>query len=85
MTLLRLRRSPPPPPSRQDFKEVGLLGQGNFSKVFRVRHRFDGREYAVKRTQREARPDCPAFAQFIQVRAGGRGCGVWWVAWQAAG
>ncbi|PRW60946.1 Wee1 kinase [Chlorella sorokiniana] len=51
---------------RQDFKEVGLLGQGNFSKVFRVRHRFDGREYAVKRTQREARPDCPAFAQFIQ-------------------
>lgn len=49
---------------------MGLLGQGNFSKVFRARHRFDGREYAVKRTQREARPDCPAFAQFIQVRPG---------------
>ena len=46
---------------------MGLLGQGNFSKVFRVRHRFDGREYAVKRSQREARPDCPAFSQFIQV------------------
>jgi len=46
---------------------VGLLGQGNFSKVFRARHRFDGREYAVKRTQREARPYCPGFAQFIQV------------------
>lgn len=64
----RLRRCPPSP-CRQDFREVGLLGQGNFSKVFRVRHRFDGREYAVKRTQREARPDCPAFAQFIQVGA----------------
>ncbi|PSC73365.1 Wee1 kinase isoform B [Micractinium conductrix] len=51
---------------RHDFKEVGLLGQGNFSKVFRARHRFDGREYAVKRSQREARPDCPAFAQYIQ-------------------
>ncbi|KAL4424004.1 hypothetical protein ABPG75_001305 [Micractinium tetrahymenae] len=51
---------------RQDFKEVGLLGQGNFSKVFRVRHRFDGREYAVKRSQREAQPESQAFAQFIQ-------------------
>ncbi|KAI3432278.1 hypothetical protein D9Q98_003838 [Chlorella vulgaris] len=51
---------------RQDFKEIGLLGQGNFSKVFRVRHRFDGREYAVKRTQRAAAPDGPDFVRFIQ-------------------
>ncbi|EFN52084.1 hypothetical protein CHLNCDRAFT_37008 [Chlorella variabilis] len=51
---------------RQDFKEIGLLGQGNFSKVFRARHRFDGREYAVKRTQRAAVPDGSSFAQFIQ-------------------
>ena len=54
-------------PGRQDFKEIGLLGQGNFSKVFRARHRFDGREYAIKRTQRAAAPDNPVFAQFIQV------------------
>jgi serine/threonine protein kinase len=55
------------PARRQDFREIGLLGQGNFSKVFRVRHRFDGREYAVKRTLRAADPEGPAFASFIQV------------------
>lgn len=49
---------------------MGLLGQGNFSKVFRARHRFDGREYAVKRSQRETHPDCPTFARFIQVGTG---------------
>lgn len=46
---------------------MGLLGQGNFSKVFRARHRFDGREYAVKRSQREVQPMSQAFSQFIQV------------------
>lgn len=58
---------------------MGLLGQGSFSKVFRVRHRLDGREYAVKRSQREAQPESQAFSQFIQVGVGrcstaGGGC-----------
>ncbi|KAL6769489.1 WEE1 [Auxenochlorella protothecoides x Auxenochlorella symbiontica] len=51
---------------RLDFKELGLLGQGNYSKVFRVRHRLDGREYALKRSARETRPDSPDFAQYLQ-------------------
>ncbi len=29
-----------------------LLGQGNFSKVFRVCSKFDGLEYAIKRSFR---------------------------------
>ena len=52
---------------RLDFKEIGQLGQGNFSKVLRARHRINGQEYAVKRTTRELTPDNPAFIQFIQV------------------
>jgi hypothetical protein len=67
--LLLLLLLPLPGCCRQDFKEIGLLGQGNFSKVFRVRHRFDGREYAVKRTQRAAAPDGPDFVRFIQVKS----------------
>ncbi|GAB4814990.1 hypothetical protein N2152v2_002036 [Parachlorella kessleri] len=49
-----------------DFKEIGQLGQGSFSKVLRARHRINGQEYAVKRTTRELTPDNPAFVQFIQ-------------------
>lgn len=70
---------------RQDFKEIGLLGQGNFSKVFRARHRFDGREYAVKRTQRAAVPDGSSFAQFIQVGpacSSSRPSAQWVVCWK---
>jgi wee1-like protein kinase len=51
---------------RAAFKEIGMLGQGNYSKVFRVRHRLDGREYAVKRTIREAAPESPEFALWLQ-------------------
>jgi len=51
---------------RGDFKEVGMLGQGSFSKVFRVRHRLDGREYAVKRTIKEVPRQSPEFLQFLQ-------------------
>ena len=29
-----------------------MLGQGNFSKVFRVKCKFDGLEYAIKRSFR---------------------------------
>lgn len=54
------------PRFRTDFKEVGMLGQGSFSKVFRVRHRLDGHEYAVKRTIREVNRESQEFLQFIQ-------------------
>ena len=46
---------------RLEYKEMTILGQGNFSKVFRAKNRFDGMEYAIKRsfkavaTQLEAR------------------------------
>lgn len=50
----------------QDFKETGLLGQGSFSKVYRARHRLDGREYAVKRSICEVAHGSPQFAQFVQ-------------------
>ena len=30
-----------------------MLGQGNFSKVFHVRNRVDGLEYAIKRSKME--------------------------------
>lgn len=38
---------------RELFKEIRLLGQGNFSKVFHVKNRVDGFEYAVKRSKLE--------------------------------
>ena len=54
-----------------------MLGQGSFSKVFRVRHRIDGREYAVKRSIKEVLPDSPEFSQFVQASgAAGGGGGV---------
>lgn len=51
---------------KADFKEIGMLGQGSFSKVFRVRHRLDGKEYAIKRSIREINRDSGEFQQFIQ-------------------
>lgn len=51
---------------RSDFKELGMLGQGSFSKVFRVRHRLDGKEYAVKRTIKDVFRQTPEFLQFLQ-------------------
>jgi translation initiation factor 2-alpha kinase 3 len=38
-------------PSRylRDFDELGLLGKGGYGQVFHVRHRLDGRTYAVKK------------------------------------
>jgi len=35
----------------RDFERLELLGQGAFGKVWRCRHRLDGREYAVKAVQ----------------------------------
>lgn len=36
---------------RHEFKEIERLKGGNYSKVFRVRCRFDGGEYIVKRSK----------------------------------
>jgi hypothetical protein len=54
---------PPPLPSPQslpvvsryaaEFRELGPLGAGAFSRVVRAAHRLDGREYAVKKSTQE--------------------------------
>lgn len=33
----------------RDFEELGILGRGGFGSVYRVKHRLDGVEYAVKK------------------------------------
>ena len=43
-----------------------MLGQGNFSRVVRAKQRFDGMEYAVKRSLREITADALK-RQWIQV------------------
>jgi wee1-like protein kinase len=67
------RPAPPSAPSgpsfsrfRTEFKELGCIGQGSFSKVFRARHRIDAMLYAVKRTIKEVTPEQPEFLQFLQ-------------------
>ena len=44
-----------------------MLGQGNFSKVFRVKCKFDGMEYAVKRSFRAVTSELEA-RQWQQAR-----------------
>ena len=39
------------------FKEVAVLGSGNFSRVYRVVGRLDGCEYAIKRSTRALQGD----------------------------
>jgi len=34
---------------RREFQEMGVLGKGGYGTVFRVKHRLDGSDYAVKR------------------------------------
>ncbi len=51
---------------RTEFKELGCIGQGSFSKVFRARHRIDAMLYAIKRTIKEVAPEQPEFLQFLQ-------------------
>ena len=53
---------------RAEFKEMDTLGHGNFSKVFRCKHRLDGVEYAVKRSLKEVLDDASK-RQFIQARS----------------
>jgi hypothetical protein len=45
-----------------------MLGQGNFSKVFRVKCKFDGMEYAVKRSFRAVTSELEA-RQWQQARS----------------
>jgi len=36
---------------KQDFVQLGILGQGDFGEVFKVKSRIDGLTYAIKRTR----------------------------------
>ena len=36
---------------KQDFVQLGILGQGDFGEVFKVKSRLDGLTYAIKRTR----------------------------------
>ena len=52
---------------RADFKEIRLLGTGNFSKVYLAQHRLDGVSYAVKRSIRPVYSDAVK-RQWVQVQ-----------------
>ena len=52
---------------RQEFREMASIGQGNFSKVFRVKNKFDGMEYALKRSFRAVASELEA-KRWQQVR-----------------
>ena len=43
--------------ARLEYKEIAPLGSGNFSRVYKVKCRFDGMVYAAKRTARALRSD----------------------------
>ena len=51
---------------RAEFKEIRLLGTGNFSKVYLAQHRLDGVNYAVKRSAHRVCSDA-AKRQWVQV------------------
>lgn len=36
---------------KTDFKELGRIGKGGFGQVFRVVHKIDSQEYAIKRVK----------------------------------
>jgi translation initiation factor 2-alpha kinase 3 len=46
----------------RDFDELGLLGKGGYGQVYHVRHRLDGRTYAVKKV-----PIRPSMVQRIAI------------------
>jgi serine/threonine protein kinase len=51
---------------RSEFKEVRLLGEGNFSVVRAAKHRLDGIEYAIKRSTKDI-TDPATKKQWVQV------------------
>ena len=51
---------------RSEFKEVRLLGEGNFSVVRAAKHRLDGVEYAIKRSTKDI-TDAASKKQWVQV------------------
>ena len=55
---------------RAEFKEIRLLGTGNFSKVHLAQHRLDGVNYAVKRSAHRVCSDA-AKRQWVQVSYAG--------------
>ena len=54
----------PDPCCRAEFKEIRLLGTGNFSKVYLAQHRLDGANYALKRSAHRVCPDA-AIPQWV--------------------
>lgn len=61
---------------RLEYKEIAPLGSGNFSRVYKVRCRFDGMVYAAKRTARALRSDADK-KRWQQVLAGTHVTAVW--------
>ena len=51
---------------RAEFKEIRLLGTGNFSKVYLAQHRLDGVNYAIKRSAHHVCSDATK-RQWVQV------------------
>lgn len=39
---------------RWDYKQENVLGNGNFSTVYRVTHRMSGKQYAIKKSRKSA-------------------------------
>jgi serine/threonine protein kinase len=33
----------------REFSEIGMIGKGGYGKVYHVKHRLDGSDYAVKK------------------------------------
>ncbi|MCL7033577.1 hypothetical protein MKW94_000439 [Papaver nudicaule] len=54
---------------RTDFHEIGPIGHGNFSRVFKVLKRIDGCMYAVKHSIRQLRQDTERRQALMEVQA----------------
>ncbi|ORZ38736.1 kinase-like domain-containing protein [Catenaria anguillulae PL171] len=54
---------------RTDFDEIRRLGRGGFGSVWHVRHRLDGREYAIKKVMLENPKDFDRVLREVKVLA----------------